>query len=105
MNNYFKKRDKKEKNDQFIQKYLVAKLADSGITGKVDSYGNIKYESNSKQYRYHIKERVVTKEVQSVSTATEYSPANKSWVRVKSFSYKDLMSVGQKYFDSKVGVL
>jgi hypothetical protein len=98
---YFEKLNEKRNNDAFIQKYIVAKLADKGITGKVDTYGNIKYESNGRLYRYHIKNRVVTKEIQTILSETQYSPSSKSWTRLKSFSYKDLTAVAEKYFSIK----
>lgn len=98
---YFEKKHEKETNDDFIRKYLLAKLTDNGITGKVDSYGNIKFESNGRQYRYHIKNRIVRKEVQSIHEATQYSPASKSWYCVKTLSYKDLITVGTSYFNKE----
>jgi len=103
MKTYIQKREEKENNDSLIQAYFVAKLSDHGITGKKDAYGNIKYvdPKNGNDYRYHIKNRVVTKEVQVIHEATQYSPSSKSWVRLKSFSYKDLVAVAKTYFDSK----
>jgi hypothetical protein len=103
MKNYVQKRNEKETKDSLIQRYLISKLLDSGITGKVDVYGNIKYTDpkNDRDYRYHIKNRVVTKEIHTLHEATQYSPASKSWTRLKSFSYKDLISVADVYFDSK----
>ncbi len=98
---YFVKKQEKEDTDAFIRRYLIAKLVDNGITGKADTYGNIKFESNGKQYRYHIKNRIVRKEVQTIHEATQYSPASKSWTCVKTFSYTDLITVGTKYFNSK----
>lgn len=98
---YFVKKQEKEDKDAFIRKYLLAKLADIGITGKADTYGNIKFESKDRQYRYHIKNRIVRKEVLSIHEATQYSPASKSWTCVKTLSYNDLITVGTKYFNSK----
>lgn len=50
------------------------------VNGKQDRYGNIKFEKDGRQYRYHPKKRVIRFEVLVVMDT------HKEWVRLKTIT-------------------
>lgn len=54
----------------------------------VDNFGHIKYSANGKNYRYKFQKHTVRFEVQVLYEATQYSPATKEWLRVKTYNIK-----------------
>lgn len=65
---------------------LLNKLAGKGWT--IDRFGHAKKTVDGKVYRYKFQAHTIRFEVQVNHPASQYSPASKSWVRIKSLKYK-----------------
>lgn len=68
---------------------LLNILAKKGWT--IDNFGHAKKNIDGKVYRYKFQSRTVRLEVQVNHEAGRYSPASKSWVRIKTLNYKRSM--------------
>lgn len=57
---------------------------------KADAWGNLKKQFGDKLFRFKVGKLSVRYEVQTTIEATQYSKAEKMWVRLKSGYLKDL---------------
>lgn len=60
---------------------------------EIDRFGHIKFEKNDRKYRFKFLTNVIRWEVQTVHETTEYSPAQKEWVRLKSYNITDVFKL------------
>ena len=75
-----------EEKNKAVLSYLQARFPE----GKVDSFGNLKYDRNGKSYRLKPKARVVRHEV-NVDVGD-----HKEWVLLRSYSTKSLYERSQE---------